>query len=126
MPQTPALLAVAPLLIAYNVVSVVVLLASRHAVGWAMLRIVGREVVRNPIIVACLLGAGAYAVHLSLPVALDRTLVQLSRMAVPLALICVGAALAACGGGCGRVRRVSENLKFDTRSGPITLHVKCR
>jgi predicted permease len=102
VPQTPALLAVAPLLIAYNVVSVVVLLASRHAVGWAMLRIVGREVVRNPIIVACLLGAGAYAVHLSLPVALDRTLVQLSRMAVPLALICVGAALAATPARGGR------------------------
>lgn len=95
VPQTPALLAVAPMLIAYNVVSVVVLLASRHAVGWNMLRIVGREVVRNPIIIASLLGAAAYASHLVLPIALDRTLLQLSRMAVPLALICVGAALAA-------------------------------
>lgn len=102
VPQTPALLAVAPLLIAYNVISVVVLLASRHEIGWGMLRIVGREVVRNPIILASLLGAGAYAVNLSLPVALDRTLVQLSRMAVPLALICVGAALAATPARGGR------------------------
>lgn len=95
IPQTQALLAVAPLLIVYNVVSVVVLLASRHAIGPGLTRIVGREVVRNPIIIASLLGAGAYGAALVLPVAIDRTLVQLSRMAVPLALLCVGAALAA-------------------------------
>lgn len=104
VPQTPALLAVAPLLIAYNVGSVVVLLASRHEIGWSMLRIVGREVVRNPIIVASLLGAAVYAADVRLPQALDLTLVQLSRMAVPLALICVGAALAATPARGGRAQ----------------------
>lgn len=94
VPRTSALLAVAPLLIAYNVLSVVVLLASRHTVGAGMGRIVLREVIRNPIIISSVLGGGAYAVSLTLPTAIESTLVQLSRMAVPLALLCVGAALA--------------------------------
>jgi len=95
IPHTPAILALAPMLVVYNVVSVAALLASRHGGGAGVARIVGREVVRNPIIIASVLGGLCYVADWRPPEALDRSLVQLSRMAVPLALLCVGGALTA-------------------------------
>jgi len=51
------------------------------------------EIVRNPLILAC--GAGLFlsAAGLGLPLALDRTLELVGRLAAPLALIAVGAGL---------------------------------
>lgn len=93
VPTAPAVLAMAPMLIVYNAVAVTVLLASRHAVGVGMWRPIAREIARNPIIIASLLGAAFYLADGRLPVALDLTLGALARMALPLALLTIGGAL---------------------------------
>jgi len=93
IPQAPAVLALAPTLILYNAASVFALLASRHAAGWRTLGPILREIGRNPIILAAAGGALVHALNVKLPVALDATLGALGRMALPLALLCIGAAL---------------------------------
>jgi malate permease and related proteins len=93
VPRAPAVLAMAPMLIVYNVVAVAALLLSRpeSASGrwWPMLR----EVMRNPIILASLAGAGWHYLGWPLPSAVEPTLRALSQMTLPLALLCIGAAL---------------------------------
>lgn len=95
VPRTAAILCLAPLLVVYNGMSVVLLLSSRKDRDGSGVRLVARELVRNPVIVASLLG-GAYFLgdwHLWEP--LERTLGQLAKMAVPLALLSIGSALVA-------------------------------
>ena len=54
---------------------------------------VPREIVRNPIIVACAIGIAINALHLGLPHWVDGLLAILARTALPVALLCVGAGL---------------------------------
>jgi malate permease and related proteins len=93
VPRAPAVMAMAPMLIVYNVVAVASLLASRHEAGWSMWRPIGREVARNPIILASVAGAGWHYAGWTLPRPIERTLASLAEMTLPLALLCIGAAL---------------------------------
>ena len=93
IPRTAAILTMAPLLIVFNTISVCLLVASRHRSTGSVWPMVTREIFRNPVILASVLGGAVYAAGGSLWLPLERTLIQISRMAVPLALLCIGGAL---------------------------------
>lgn len=93
VPLGKAMLAFAPMVILHNALTVVVLAVSqgggRTGTGArAML-----EIVRNPIIIAAALGLAWGWSGWTLPVAAERTLGALAQMALPLALLCIGATL---------------------------------
>lgn len=54
---------------------------------------VPREIVRNPIIIACAIGIAINAMHVGLPHWVDGLLAIFARTALPIALLCVGAGL---------------------------------
>jgi predicted permease len=54
---------------------------------------VGRELARNPLLIACVVGLAANALSLPLPEWLDSVVAALGAAALPLGLIAVGAAL---------------------------------
>lgn len=93
IPRTAAILSMAPLLVVYNGGSVALLLVSRHRGNLEMGRMVMREIVRNPIVIASVVGGIVYLLNGSLWLPVGRTLSQIAKMSVPLALICIGGAL---------------------------------
>lgn len=93
VPIGRAMLTFAPMLVLNNAVTVWGLLASQHQSDAGMWRRIGRGVVRNPIIIASVAGLVAQLLGWAPPVALMTTLQSLGRMALPLALLCIGAAL---------------------------------
>lgn len=94
----PIAVSIAVLLLAatvpvFNVVSVVVLLAGRHRFGWSAIGRVAGQLATNPLILACV-GGVIYSRTLGpLPHWFGRTLESLGRMALPLALLAIGASL---------------------------------
>ncbi len=87
------LLLLAPMMILYNLLSVVVLVVSSQGAGQVSWRTVVAEWFRNPILWASVLGGAAYARGWVLPAPLDETVVLIGKMAVPLALVTIGAVL---------------------------------
>lgn len=100
---TRVLLLLAPMMVLYNVLAVGLLVASRHGLRWAMLKPLAGEWLRNPIIWASALGGLAYSCGWLLPEPLGEAVGLLGRMAVPLALVTVGAVLMSLptGAWCG-------------------------
>jgi len=93
IPLGKAMLAFAPMVILHNAVTVMVLAGSQEGQGRRFGADTLIEIVRNPIIIAAV-GGLVYGVWgASLPVAVDRTLGALAQMALPLALLCIGATL---------------------------------
>jgi predicted permease len=103
---TRVLLLLAPMMILYNVLAVAALVLSKHGgagsgpggVGRAMVQ----EWVRNPILWASVLGGAAYAKGWVLPEPLGETVALVGRMAVPLALVTIGAVLTSLPTGAWR------------------------
>jgi len=97
------LLLLAPMMILYNLVAVGVLVASRQGLGRATWGAVAEEWLRNPILWASVLGGVAYSRGWVLPAPLDETASLIGKMAVPLALVTIGAVLASLptGAWCG-------------------------
>lgn len=93
IPRTAAVLAMAPMLLLYNGAAVAMLLASRRQEAHRMGVLIVRELVRNPIIVASLAGGLFYYCDWRVWAPVDQALTLVSRMAVPLALLCIGSAL---------------------------------
>ena len=93
IPLGKAMLAFAPMVILHNAVTVVFLAFSQEGngrrFGWSTLV----EIVRNPILIAAAAGLAYGLTGEGLPVAVDRTLNALGQMALPLALLCIGATL---------------------------------
>ena len=89
-----AALATAVLVPATNVaaVSVLVLLQHDHASGGLRRRLI-QELVRNPLLIAIALGLACNIAGLQMPQILSDGVALLARVALPLALLCVGAAL---------------------------------
>jgi predicted permease len=77
------------IMILQNVLGVMALSASGR--GGAFLR--WRRVIGNPVIIASMLGIGFSATGWSLPAILDRSLAIMAQMALPLALLVIGATL---------------------------------
>lgn len=93
IPLGKAMLAFAPMVILHNAVTVIFLAISQEGAnrrfGWSTLV----EIIRNPIIVSAVAGLGFGLAGAALPLAVDRTLGALAQMALPLALLCIGATL---------------------------------
>ena len=96
------MLLLAPMMVLYNVLAVAALVASRHGLSWATIRPLAGEWLRNPIIWASALGGLAYARGWVLPGAAGETIALLGKMAVPLALVTIGAVLASLPTGAWR------------------------
>lgn len=64
--------------------------AAGRSTGWTLL---GRAIVTNPLILACLLGTAINYTGLALPAALARMLTALGEASLPLGLLLVGAGL---------------------------------
>jgi predicted permease len=94
--ESVAVLAIAPLIPAYNIMAVVVLLIGRPPEkrgDSAALPALIKGVVTNPLILAAAAGVGWSLTGLALPLGLTRTLATVSKIALPLALIATGTAL---------------------------------
>ena len=76
---------VAAMIVSYNVLSVLVLTSHRSQVL--------RNLARNPLLIGILCGITWQYLELPMPVILERSVGYLARMALPLALICIGASL---------------------------------
>lgn len=90
------LLALAPVIPVYNVAAVIVLAGATPAGAghsWQQATVVLRSIVTNPLIIACLAGLAVAYSGLVLPDVLTRTLDLLGELALPGALLAMGASL---------------------------------
>jgi predicted permease len=92
-----AALAIGPVVVAYNVVSVAALLMSRHRIGAASVRQLTVSIISNPLLIACGLGLlwnwGVTGQGAGLPPGLNRAVSLVAQLALPMALLCVGGTL---------------------------------
>jgi predicted permease len=91
--RTAAVLIVAPTMVVYNIVGVVVLLLSQHRLGWAMLKPFLKQLATTPPLLATLAGILFAAAGWTLPPFVDKALSALGEMALPLGLLGVGGSL---------------------------------
>lgn len=78
----------------YNILAVLVLLASKHQINMRTPIRIGKELLKNPFILSCAAGVAFSSFFDSLPIAIDRTFAAMGKMALPLALLGIGATLA--------------------------------
>lgn len=97
--HTAAVIVVAPTMVVYNVLGVVVLLLSQHRLGWTMVRPFLRQLATTPPLLATLVGIAFALLGWSLPPFLDKALNALGEMALPLGLLGVGGSLVTTGLG---------------------------
>lgn len=90
-----AVMAFAPTMVVYNIISIVALEASRQNVSAAALKRGLWEMAKNPLIISSLVGLILRASGTQLPEPIDKTLSLLGQMSVPLALLCIGGSLVA-------------------------------
>ncbi len=91
-----AMLTLAPTMILYNFLAVIVLQASQHQISMTGLRAMCKSLCMNPLIITSITAISALFLGFKLPPPLDRTLESLGNMAVPVALLCIGGSLAQC------------------------------
>lgn len=91
--QELAVLALAPIMVTYNVVAVLVLYGSRAASGSKLILKTMRQLITNPLIIASIGGILVALMAWPFPLFLHRSLEALSRIALPLALLCIGGTL---------------------------------
>jgi predicted permease len=94
--EATAVLAIAPLIPLYNAIAVFVLLIGQDHVSGSrrkQARAILFRMLTNPLLLACVAGILYSQTGLELPVALGRTLAAVGQMALPLALLGVGASL---------------------------------
>jgi len=87
------MLAVAGTIPFYNLAAVIVLLTGQHKLSFAIVGTVVMQLVKNPLILACVAGIIVSLIDVALPVAASRTLEPLGKMALPLALLSIGVTL---------------------------------
>jgi len=75
----------AAMIVSYNILSIIVLTSKRNQVL--------RNLARNPLLIGILAGIAWQQLRLPMPVVLESSVGYLARMALPLALICIGASL---------------------------------
>jgi hypothetical protein len=92
--EAAVLLLIGPMVVFYNLAAVIALLASRHGVSAGAIPRLLKELMTNPLLIACGFGLLYSLLGWSLPVLAQRTFAAVGQMALPLALICIGGALA--------------------------------
>lgn len=95
--KAAAVVVVAPMMVAYNLVGVVVLLLSQHKLGWGMVAPFVKQLLSTPPLVATVAGIGFALMGWTLPAAVDTAMLALGEMALPLGLLGVGGSLASIG-----------------------------
>lgn len=91
--RTAAVLIVAPTMVLYNIVAVIVLLLSQHAIGWRMVGPFLKKLATTPPLLATVAGIWFAVAGWSLPPAVDKAFDALGEMALPLGLLGVGGSL---------------------------------
>ncbi len=91
--EASALLVFGPMVVLYNVLAVVVLVLSAGRTGHGIVMPALYALVTNPILIASLAGVLLAMAAVPLPDVAARTLSAVGQMALPLALICIGATL---------------------------------
>lgn len=99
--RVAAVVVIAPMMVVYNFMAIVVLLLSQHRLGWAMLRPFLRQLLTTPPLIAILAGIGVGLAGWTLPAAVDKAFVALGEMALPLGLLGVGGSLVTVPRGAG-------------------------
>lgn len=77
----------------YNIAAVAVLLGTQHRLRLRTLGPMSLRLITNPLIIACAAGLAFAWTGWKLPLAVGRTVEPLGRMALPLALLSIGASL---------------------------------
>jgi malate permease and related proteins len=93
--RAAAVVVVGPMMVAYNLGGVVVLLLSQHRLGWRMVSPFLRQLLTTPPLLATLAGIGFALAGWTLPSAVDKAFTALGEMALPLGLLGVGGSLVA-------------------------------
>jgi predicted permease len=91
--RAAAVVVVGPMMVAYNLVGVIVLLISQHKASWAMTGPFLRQLATTPPLIATVAGIVFAMAGWTLPVAVDTALSALGEMALPLGLLGVGGAM---------------------------------
>jgi len=91
--EAVAILVLAPIVPAYNIAAVLVLLASRQKLDRNVPVKIFRQIITNPLIIACVGGVLYSLIFPALPIVIVRACSAVGQIALPLALIGVGAAL---------------------------------
>lgn len=91
--HTAAVVVVAPVMLLYNVIGVLVLLSAQHRLGWQMIGPMLRQLAVTPPFVAIVAGMIFAVMGWHVPEAANRTLNALGEMALPLGLLGVGGSL---------------------------------
>lgn len=91
--ETLTILALAPLMLSFNVGSTVVLLAGKHQNRGSLLRTLLVPLLKNPILISAALGFSIGISGIPVPDGLYRCVEILGGMASPLALLCIGCSL---------------------------------
>lgn len=123
--RTAAILIVAPMMVFYNVVGVVVLLISQHSFGWSMVRPLLKQLFTNPPLLATIAGIVCALQGWTLPPALDKTFNALGEMALPLGLLGVGGSVATAKFG-GQWRLPLSCALVKTAISPLLGWLVCR
>ena len=96
-PQVESLgtVVLAPVVVTFNVISVVVLLhygKEKHSAGESVATVI-QQLFKNPLLMACIAGLALNLVGIGLPLFLNRSLDALGKSALPLVLMSIGAGL---------------------------------
>lgn len=93
--QAITILVFGPTVILFNALSVITLIlyGQEHAGVAKATRTLAVELIKNPLIIACMIGLALQAGNVSLPPFASRTLVALGNASLPLALVSIGAGL---------------------------------
>jgi predicted permease len=92
--RAAAVVALAPMLVLYNVIAVTVLIASQHNLSRAMIKPLLKQLATTPPLIATLAGFAWALSGVPLPVSVAMSFDWLGQMALPLALLAIGGALA--------------------------------
>ena len=91
---TLAIVVMAPLVPIYNIAAVLVLLAGRHKLDRSVPGKIFRRIITNPILLACVTGALYQLIFPPLPKVIVRACSAVGQIALPSALLGIGATLA--------------------------------
>jgi hypothetical protein len=92
--RTMAMLTLAPIVPLHNILAVVVLLAGRHKLGRAAVGNMLKQVAINPLLLSCVAGVLWSMLHVAMPSFVSGTLEIVGQIALPAALLAIGARLA--------------------------------
>jgi len=91
--ETIAILVLSLIVPIYNIAAVVILLAGQHKINRRLPARVIRQIITNPLLLACVAGLLYSLIFPKLPITLERTFSTVGQIALPMALLCIGATL---------------------------------